>query len=314
MKNIILLVFFYTILIAETNTHQKDIIEILGDIRDSVIESYYPFLIQIDNLLSDKEQLSLAQQKEIIYHNHLQCITSFKYDEGKLSLPSLYVRANIILPKTNKRLELTLDKETDSKLLNQKLDSAYLSIFQDDTAHLALKYNLIKHQYLNFYAKLGTKIKNPSNVYLKLGARRHFRFSYMLLFFHAQLYKYILHQNLISSTSVEFIVPLAKRFTFEKDIIFTWQQKEKISTVDFIIKLYDKINKKNSLEYWLSYTAEDNTLSNYAPKRYAAHIRYRHRLRRWLYVELLPQVERTKENHFQTDYSLACNIGLLFSK
>jgi len=37
-------------------------------------------------------------------------------------------------------------------------------------------------------------------------------------------------------------------------------------------------------------------------------------LKKWAYVELLPQVIKRKENQFETEEAITLNFGLIFSK
>jgi hypothetical protein len=302
-----------TLLAAEKSMKEESWLDYLTPLRHTVIKNYHSLLKKIDNALCANEDLNNSSLEKIIYKNNLQLITSIKYHDRAL-IPYLYIRGNIILPKTNRRFEITINKQTESKLLNQKLDTQHHSAIEDEKIHLGFKYNLVKKEYLNFYAKLGTRINDIGDIYAKIGVVKYLNFRYFMLFLDAKLYQYLLDNQRIISPSARFIKPLNEAFIFEKDIVATWKKEEKTTTLDFIAKLYQHIDTKHDLEYWLSYTAEDNTLSHYGPKAYVAHLKYRYRLKKWAYVEVIPQLKKEKENHFATQRSIRVNFALIFSR
>lgn len=318
MKKIILifLIFFsQNHLLCDINvTQEKSFLDDFVPLRDGIVNGYHNFLKKIDNALCANEDLNNTNLEKIIYKNNLQIITAFKHNEDETLMPYLYIRGNIILPKTNKRFEFTIDKQTDSKLLNQNIDKQYDSAIEDEKVHLGFKYNLVKNDYFNFYTKLGARINKPGDIYGKVGAIKYLNFKSFMIFFDAQVYKYLLNEKLIASTSLNFIKPINDSFIFEKDFILTWKKVEKTTELDYIAKLYHTIDKKNSFEYWLSYTAQENEKCYYCPEEYSAHVRYRYMLKKWAYLELRPQVRKRKENHFETEEAITLNFGLIFSK
>lgn len=316
-KTILIFLIFFSQnhLFCDINvTQEKSFLDSFVPLRDSIIHGYHNFLKKIDNALCANEDLNNTNLEKIIYKNNLQIITALKHNEDETLMPYLYIRGNIILPKTNKRFEFTIDKQTDSKLLNQNIDAQYDSAIEDEKIHLGFKYNLVKDDYFNFYTKLGARINNPGDVYGKMGAIKYLNFKSFMIFFDAQVYKYLLNEKLIASTSLNFIKPINDNFIFEKDVILTWRKVEKTTELDYIAKLYHTIDKKSSCQYWLSYTAKESQECYYCPQEYAAHIRYRHMLKEWAYVELIPQVRKRKENHFETEEAITLNFGLIFSK
>jgi len=318
VKKVILIFFLFfsqNTLFCDVNTgEEKSFLDSFAPLRADIINGYHNFLKKIDNALCANEDLNNTNLEKIIYKNNLQIITALKHNGDEKFMPYLYIRGNIILPKTNKRFEFTVDKQTDSKRLNQNIDAQYDSAIKDEKVHLGFKYNLVKDDYFNFYTKLGARINNPGDVYGKVGAIKYLNFKSFMLFFDAQIYKYLLNEKLIASTSLNFIKPLNENFIFEKDFILTWKKEEKTTELDYIAKLYHMIDKKSSCEYRLSYTAKESAQCYYCPNEYAAHVRYRYMLKKWAYVELLPQVIKRKENQFETEEAITLNFGLIFSK
>jgi hypothetical protein len=317
MKKIIFI--FYVLYLPSTlfaqqhPSQEESWLDYLSPLRHTIIKNYHYLLKKIDNALCANEELNNTNLEKIIYKNKLQLITSLKYHDKKV-MPYLYIRGNIILPKTNRRFEFTINKQTESKLLNQKLDVSHHSAIEDERIHLGFKYNLVKKEYLNFYAKIGTRINDIGDVYAKIGVIKYLNFRYFMLFLDAKLYQYLLDDQRIISPSVRLVKPLNETFIFEKDIVATWKKTEKTTTLDFIAKLYQNIDKKHALEYWLSYTAEDNRQDNFAPKAYAAHLKYRYMLKKWAYLEVIPQLKKEKENHFSIQRSIRVNFALIFSR
>ncbi len=318
MKKIILICFLFfsqnTLFCDTTTAKEESFLDSFAPLRESIIDDYYDFLKKVDDTLCANEDLNNKKLEKIIYKNKLQVITALKHNSDGTLMPYLYIRGNIILPKTNKRFEFTIDKQTDSKTFNQNIEAQYDSTIKDTNIHLGFKYNLVKNDYFNFYTKLGTRINKPEDVYGKVGAIKYLNFKSFMIFFDAKIYKYLLNEKLIASTSLNFIKPINDNFIFEKDVILTWRKQERTTALDFIAKLYHTIDTKHSFEYRISYTAEENDLCYYCPKEYEAHIRYRYNLKKWAYAELIPQLLRRRENHFETEEILTLNFGLIFTR
>ena len=317
MRKVILIYFLFfsqNTLFSDESAVETSFLDRFIPLHDNIVTRYHHFLKRVDDALCANEDLNNTKLEKIIYKNNIQIITSLKYEKDKSLIPYLYIRANIILPKTSKRFEFTIDKQTNSKLLNQKIDTKDNAALTNQRIHFGLKYNLVQNNYFNFYAKLGTKINEIEDIYAKVGVIKYLNFRYFMLFWDANLYRYIFDEKLIASTSLNLIKPLNETFLFEKDIILTYKRAEKSTELDFIAKLYHTVNDKSSYEYWLSYTAEDNDIYNYAPKKYALHIRYRYMLKKWAYIELIPQLLQERDNHFKTQKAIALNFGLIFSK
>ncbi len=318
MKKIILIVlilFSHDNLFCDTKIPKEEsFLDNFVPIRESIIDGYYNFLKKVDDALCTNEDLNNTNLEKIIYKNRLQVITALKHTSDETLTPYLYIRGNIILPKTNKRFEFTIDKQTESKSLKQNIDTQYNGAIKDEKVHLGFKYNLVKNDYFNFYTKLGARINKPTDVYGKIGAIKYLNFKSFMLFFDAKVYKYFLNEKLIASTSLNFVKPINDYFMFENDAILTWRKVEKTTELNYILKLYHTIDSKNSLEYRLSYTAEENNLCYYCPKEYEAHIRYRYKLKKWAYLELIPKLIKRKEKHFETEELITLNFGLIFTK
>lgn len=293
---------------------EKSFLDQYTPLHTKLTNDYYHLLKKIDNTFCETADINNTKLEKIIYKSRLQIITSLQHDEQHALMPYLYIRANIILPKTNKRFEITLDKQTDSKVQNQKIDENYNSALMDEKVHIGLKYNLVKKDSLNFYAKLGARLNKLTDPYAKVGAVRHLNFSSFIFFADAQVYKYLFNEKIIASTSINFIKPIDNYFIFENNNILTWYKDQKETDWDTIFKLYQYIDKKQSLEYWLSYTAADDALGYYAPKEYNLHLKYRYMLKRWAYVEFAPQLLKKKENHFKIEKEISLNFGIIFSK
>lgn len=314
MKKTILIFFLFFSTISLHAEDEKGWLDSFIPFRDALIDSYYDILRKIDNVLCANEDLNNTRLEKIIYQNNLQVIGSLKHNRDETLMPHLYIRGNIILPKTNKRFEFTIDKQTESKQLNQSLNPNYDSALEDKTLHFGLKYNLAKDDYFNFYTKLGTRINAIDDVYAKVSMTKYLNYKHFMLFFDANLYKYLLNEKFITATSLHFIKPINDFLIFEKALVSTWKKTDETTAIDAIAKLYQTIDNKHSLEYWLSYTAEKNQYCNYCPKEYNAHIRYRYMLKEWAYLELMPQYFKRKENHFTYEKAITLNFGILFSK
>ncbi len=277
-------------------------------------QRYFALLQTLNHKLSkfsvhDEEEL----ERSILYRNRLKIITSFKADRHSLH-PYLYLRGNLILPSISRYVEFTLDKESASSFLNHSLARHYDTTTEDNKLRLSMLMHIIKQNYFNLYAKLGVKLRSLHDPYLKLGMKKRINFQIYSLLYDLYLYKYIFNRKTISTVSLSFSRPITSSLWLKKSLILTYKNWQNLFNYDVIFKLHHQIDTRNSFLYLLSYRAQSLPSHHFQNERYIAGIRYRRFLNRWSFIELVPQLDKTKDRHFQNDYSLRLNLGILLAK
>ena len=110
MKKVVLLFLLFFVqskLLCHDDIYdEKCFLDTYTPLHDTITARYHNILKNVDNTLCTNKDLNNTHLEKIIYKNRLEIITSFKQEKGETLTPSLYIRANIILPKPINDLNL----------------------------------------------------------------------------------------------------------------------------------------------------------------------------------------------------------------
>lgn len=309
MKKILYLTLLISsILFAETNTTWKDL-----SMRGKVTNGYHKFLNAIDCFLTNYDDINHTNYKKVS-ENKLYMIYSLKNSKDKPLEQDLYLRANIKLPLLKDKFEITLDKQTLSDIDNETIDPEYDRSVEDEKPRIGLKYYFYKEPYSVTYANLGLRLYSPYGIYGKVGGQKSFFLKKVQVILGQDFYIYFNDQHLASDTEMTFFYPLADYYDIEQKNRMLWRESSKTTEVDHILRLHQFINKRNRLQYQLTYSLINDDHCNFCQNWYGANIRYHHDLNDWLFVEIIPQILKRRENQFIQETALTVNFGMIFSK
>ncbi|OQX73645.1 MAG: hypothetical protein B6D59_05060 [Campylobacteraceae bacterium 4484_4] len=279
-----------------------------------ITQKYHNFIRKIDTFLSDTVEIEEHKLDEIIYKNRLETVFSFQYKEHQLK-PNLYLRGNILLPRTSERLELVFSKQTDTRLKNQTIDPSYERGINDEHVNVGLKYYFMKRKDFALYSKLGMRLNlSKFDLYAKVGARQYLYNSLFRTILSANLYHYVREDGFIATGGVDFVREMGERFTLEQDNRVVWREETDETTTEHILKLYHQLDNRNRLEYWVSLLTRDDEEWNFCSDTYTAAIKYHHKINKWLFYDIIPQLYRQREDHFRLERAITFNFGITFAR
>lgn len=310
MKNTLLPLFIIsTSLLADhrhDSTFLNELIEKTTDYRKSIHNSIINTSSNVDNFFFEDKlknvdyneaygllELSISQNQ----HEDIQIDQKFKV---KLKLPRL---------KENIHLEVESDDERESidfienKTSNSKKDNINFAI-----AH----YKKLQND-INIQTKIGLKIKSTFDPFIKVSADKTIEYNdtYYTI---SQSLKESKRKELESTTYFKIDKPLTNKYSVHNYNQHYWQSKNKEDN-EFYSSLY--LNQTLSNQSYIRYTLYsniDNINSNMKVKRYAAQIKYRHFLKKWLYIDTIPENYYKRELDFKPRYGIKFNIGMYFNK
>jgi hypothetical protein len=285
---------------------------IVSDITADLLDEFYykmtkklnTALNKIDCKLCEKDFNHTNSQKLSFSKNRVTIITSTKS-------PFLYLRAKLYLPHISKKLQLTFDKMTTSKTQNQNFDKNYNTALAEDRVHLGIRYDFERLKNYDLYMKLGTKL-SKLDLYLKLGADKRYFFWDASILFNLQHYHYIFRNEDLLSTGVEVDKPLTDSSIFIHRDIASYDFDKEILNIDHIFEYILTLSQRDSIGFWLSYSSESSKELSYIPKTYNAHIKYRRFLRKYLFIEFIPQLLKERERGYELEKLFRFNIGMVF--
>jgi hypothetical protein len=291
------------------NEIEKNFLETITPIRDDLSTLYCHTLQRLDNYLGDDNDTSISME-DAYYKNSLQMIFVLNSSSDSLLAPSLYLRGNIVLPRTNNRLELVFSKQDEDKFENEKLGEEYDPVLDhDQKVNMGLRYNFSKDKDFHIFTKVGMRLRPPMKVYVKTQIDNDFDLNYFQLNTGTSLYYYIKEKGLKYSAWLKFYKKLNDTWFLKQGNQYIWEhdniQKEFLSTVD----LEQSVDIRNSFRYSLGYLISNKDQS-FSTKEYFASILYRHHFNKWLYVDMVPQLNFKRENDFDTEVAFALHLSV----
>lgn len=118
--------------------------------------------------------------------------------------------------------------------------------------------------------------------------------------------------SLSNTSSFSFKKTLNARLKFKNYNEYYWNEKKRVDNIYNSLRLTYKISNKDNLNY-LASISSNNSTSNLKIKDYSFYIAYKHYLKEWLYIDIVPKVYLTADN-FKDDYKISVNIGIIIGK
>ena len=295
-------------LFADINTTKKEL-----DFREKITNSYHSFLNNIDCYIADYEDINQSNYKKIS-KNKLYLIFSFKNSKDNPLQKNLYLKANIRLPQTQKKLEITLSKQTINDMDNQNIDANNERALEDEKLHVGFKYYLYKERYSIIFAKLGFRLHSPFGIYGEFAMQKSYFYHTLQTILESNIYYYINKDYIKASAAITFFKPLSDTYILEQknEVLLDYESKSR--KLKQTLRLYHFINTKTRMQYQLTYASFDDDVCNLCQDWYGANINFHHNVKKWLFFEVIPQVLKRRENSFEFEKIVTINFGITFSK
>ena len=271
--------------------------------RENIADYYYRILDYSTSFLYDNSNYEYIKK-----HNKLRLyIDNFIDDKGNIK-SSLSIRANIKLPKINKKLFFTIDKDSDNLTKNKQKSSLYK---EKERARVGLKYYFLRESDQNIYAKLGGRINFKGNkFYLKFSANKSNNFEDIITYIYFNEYYYLKNKIFKSEVGIDFRTNLNKIYTFNQLNNITLDENSK-TYISNTILIDQYLNKKSSLSYWLTiYTLYDSKY--FETQNININLKYHYLLKKWLYVDIIPSAVKYLTKEKEISKYLAINFGFIF--
>ena len=282
--------------ISNTNDYRKDIHNYLIDMSSN-----------LDNYVDDSKKLDIKRYSSAY---GLLELSAFQNQHGNVSFDQK-VKIRLKLPKLKDNFRLVF--ESDEVDENKDFIENHNSNANDDF-NLGLSYDTLKKD-VKLKAKVGIKLHNKLDPFIKLSANKTWENIYNDIDFTVgQNIKESVVKKLESTSFVSLDKQLNEYYSLHHYTEYYWQSGEKAdSEVIPSIYLNQEINSKNYLTY--SFTSNINNIdSNLRIKRHSAKVNYRHFIKKWLYVDAVPENYYSDANDFKPRYAIRFNFGIYFNK
>lgn len=310
MKKLLFIIFFKSILLSsnEDISYINILINNANKYREYVHYSIVKTSSYIDNYYFEKKHNNLKKYNEAYglieisaYKNHSNTI---KFDQK--------LRIKLKLPKIKEKMQIVFesDEQRDSQdyIENHKKTNK-------DKYNLSLLYNKNLKDIISFKGKLGLKINRKFDPFIKIEAKKTwYQKKDQLKYILSQSLKESVDKRLEATSYFNIIKTLNNKFYISIYNEYYWNSPNKsISSFYNSISLNQELSKKNYLTYRIDVNT-NNEESSLKTKRYSFQIKYRHFIKKWLYVDTIPENFYKREENFKSQYGIRFNLGVYFNK
>ena len=286
---------FLQSIISNTNDHRKDIHNYIVNMSNN-----------LDNYVDDTPSLHMDEYSSS--YGLIQ-LSAFQNQHGSVNFDQK-VKIKLKLPKLKDRFRLVF--ESDEIDENKDYIENHNSNSKDDF-NLGLTYDTLKDG-INLKTKVGIKLRSKLDPFIKLSAKKKWEDVKGIDFTVGQDIK----ESVINKLELTSYVKLDKRlndyYSLHQYTEYYWHSPERRnSQVIPSVYLEQMIDAKNHLTYSFASNI-DNIDTNLKIKRHSAKVRYRHFMKKWLFVDAIPENYYSYDDNFKPRYAIRFNLGIYFNK
>ena len=280
--------------ISSTNDQRKDIHKYIINMSNSLDNYVDDTSIDIKHYSSAYGLLQLSA-----FQNQHDDINFDQKIKLKLKLPKL---------KDKFRLVFESDEIDDNKDYIENHNSN-----SKDDFNLGLTYQTIKKN-IELKTKVGIKLKSKLDPFIKISARKKWENLNGVNLILGQNIKESVIKKLELTSYLALNKKLNDYYSLHQYTEYYWHSsKRRDSQVIPSVYLEQILNSKNYLTY--SFTSNiDNVDTNFRIKRHSLKTKYRHFIKKWLYIDTIPENYYSYDNNFKPRYAIRFNIGMYFNK
>lgn len=288
-----------------SDTYLEQIIENTNDFRKNIHNSIVDLSFDVDNYFDDRVR------KIDEYHSSYGLIELSAFQNQHESIQfDQKIKIKLKLPKLKDRFKLVF--ESDEIRENIDFIENHDKNNNDDF-NLALAYDKIFRDSIDFKTKVGIKLKSKIDPFIKVELKNKWKDIKTIDLTISQALKQSVDKKLESTSYLLLDKQLNDMYSLHNYNEFYWKSENRRDTEYFnSIYLHQKLSNKNYFTYTLDMNT-NNIDSNMKIKRYSAKIKYRHYLTKWLYVDTIPENFYKEELNFKPRYALRFNLGMYFN-
>ncbi len=284
----------------------------LDKIKEEVGQTVVGFSNDVDSLFGDKSK------GEVINGSLLKFSWLAVKVEGKDITHSPEFDLRLVLPRTEKKLQLVVERKTkqvsdvfQEKESGKKAATSETVIGDEDSVLTAgVRYLIKQGSDWNLYTEGGVKVKIPLQPFASLTGSRKFPIGEdWSMNFRSGLMWY-LDQGLSETTSLDFDYPFKNSFLFRIGNSLTWVDKTGQLNSSNGPQLYHKLDDKRGLRYFVSALGKRNPklhVYSYEGGAYYREIFYND----WIIYETGVKGEFSRENNWELVPSVSFKLEML---
>lgn len=266
--------------------------------------------------------INTAKGIDNIFDNSENKIEDYDKTYGLIQLSTFYneeeglhfdqkVRIKFKLPKLKNKLKNKLKLLLENGKIRENSD------FIEDTNHnfnLSLLYENYLGENISFKTKGGVRLGKTLNLFIKSEIKKIIEDMQGIDYTFSQSVKESIEDKLELTSYIRLDKPLNDIYSLHNYYQYYWQPRNNNDSEYYTsVYLIQKISNKSTLTYTLG-SHIDNINSNLKVKRYNATINFRHWLRKWIFIDIIPENYYLGEENFKPRYSIRFSFGMYINK
>ena len=315
MKPILLLIIIHTLLLSfhnheinQYNKNESNLEKTLDKVENKLKIVYDKLNISSKNI---DEFITKEYDNTIYTNSYIRFETSIEKRESNSVKIKPNIDIRIKLPKLKDKLSLTFNNN-DNKINPNYQDSNEKINYKDDDYNVGILYNIIKRD-INLKFRVGAKISFNPYLYVKAEAKKKFDLNQNNNLILEQKVKYSDKYEIDNYSSIRYNYKINKNYLFSNFNEYYINSKINDNNLYNSFRINHIISNDSYLNYVTSVDSNDDN-STFQTKRYGVYVSYRKYIRKWLYYDLLPNIQWKRDNDFNTNTGIKINIGIIIKK
>lgn len=307
MRNLILPTLLLSTINLNADSYLDLVLQETNDYRKFVHQSLVNSASTIDNYYFENKNENIEDYNGTF--GIIELSTFYNEDENLSFDQSIKIKLQ--LPKLKDRLNLVFESDEDRKTKDYVEDHTNN---RNDSYNLSLLYNKIVNDTVDFKTKLGVKLNNGLDPFVKTQVEKRWDNIYGIDYIFSQSLKQSVNKKLESTSYFKITKKLNENLYLHNYNEYYWHSVDKENS-EFAHSIYlnQRITNKDLLTYQIG-TSINNIDSNMKIKRNSLSLKYRHFYREWLYSDVIPENYYRVEDNFKPKFALRFNIGMYFNK
>lgn len=307
MRNLILPTLLLSTINLNADSYLDLVLQETNDYRKFVHQSLVNSASTIDNYYFENKNENIEDYNGTF--GIIELSTFYNEDENLSFDQSIKIKLQ--LPKLKDWLNLVFESDEDRKTKDYVEDH---TSNRNDSYNLSLLYNKIVNDTVDFKTKLGVKLNNGLDPFVKTQVEKRWDNIYGIDYIFSQSLKQSVNKKLESTSYFKITKELSENLYLHNYNEYYWHSVDKENS-EFAHSIYlnQRITNKDLLTYQIG-TSINNIDSNMKIKRNSLSLKYRHFYREWLYSDIIPENYYRIEDNFKPKFALRFNIGMYFNK
>lgn len=218
------------------------------------------------------------------------------------------IRVKLDLPRTERKLKLLIESDGQGAAPD-RTEQTPIDVVKKQDYLLSIEH-VDKTGTWDIRPAAGIKVRWVPDPFVRVRAVRYTTFDRWLMRNAASLF-WFTSDGLGANAAVDFDRPIGKSFLFRSTSNLRWQENDQFLTADQQLSLYQRVDERRYFVYQVGILADQNP--DWSEKQYFAAVHYRKNVyKNWLFYEVIPQINFTRENHFNGQPSVMFRLEAVF--